>query len=106
MQDKKTLLRQKWIEALESGEYEQVRGMFEKPVEKDFFIFRYVTDRIGYCALGVLNQVGIKYGFVDNPFGRISDVEIKYGDIWRDNDINALTFKQIAAKLRQGKYDK
>lgn len=105
MQDKKTLLRQKWVEALESGDYNQIRGNFSGLVKKRFLFYTWISEEVGYCAVGVLNEVGKKYGFGDSPFNRIYDTEIDYHKLWWDNDKNKLTFPEIAAKLKSGEYD-
>ena len=100
MQDKVTLLREKWAEALESGEYQQCKGMYRKGEER--------------CALGILLDVAKKYGFItqeqyDDVDNSDLEIEIIGGFkgifmVGQHND-KGISFPEIAAKLRNGEYD-
>ena len=98
MQDKVTLLRNKWAEALESGEYQQHHGSY----------FPYGNrDREGtlMCANAVLWRVSRSMGF-DDIITRVADnINIISGRITSDNDRRRLSFPEIAAKLRNGEYN-
>ncbi len=100
MQDKVTLLRGKWLEALESGEYQQCVGIYRKGEER--------------CALGVLLDVAKKYGFVtQQQYDKVDSSELEFeiiGDVkgiylvGQHND-RGMKFTEIAANLRAGEYD-
>ncbi len=100
MQDKVTLLREKWAEALESGKYEQCKGMYRSGEKR--------------CALGILLDVAKIYGFVtQKQYDEVDCGELEYeimGNIiticmiGRHND-RGMKFPEIAAKLRNGEYD-
>ena len=100
MQDKVTLLREKWLEALESGEYKQCKGMYRAGEYR--------------CALGVLLDVAKIYGFItQRQYDEIDTGELEgevvgsiNGVYWvgRHND-KGMEFPKIAANLRNGDYD-
>ena len=48
------VVKEKWLEALRSGEYKQVDGFLR-------------TRSDGYCCLGVLSQIASDEGVVDQP---------------------------------------
>ena len=98
MQDKVTLLREKWAEALESGDYKQYRGGY----------FPYIKyDREGdlMCATAVLWKVSSGIGFNDHITEVAASVNVQPGLVQNDNDYEMLSFSEIAAKLRNGDYD-
>ncbi len=101
MQDKVTLLREKWAEALESGKYEQCRGMYRSGEKR--------------CALGILTDVAKKYGFLTqkqydeiDTAGLENEIVGNYSGVYRVGAHNdrGMSFPEIAAKLRNGDYDK
>lgn len=91
MQDKKTILRQKWAEALESGEYKQYCGAMLGPDGSR-------------CAWGVGLEVGRRYFNMDSLITFSVAVGIPTEPIAFDNDYS-MTFEQIAQKIRNGGYD-
>ncbi len=101
MQDKSTLLREKWAEALESGEYRQYYGSYF-PLEDDR-----IYDRGGdyMCATAVLWKVSQSIGFNDEIHMVAEHIGVRTGEVQVDNDIAKLSFPEIAAKLRNGDYD-
>jgi len=88
---------QEWIEALESGKYQQHRKELTPnsiPIES--------TDTL--CCLGVYCKIsGYTGNSADLPYFAIVDenVEVRVADciIW--NDYDDLTFPEIAQKLRE-----
>ena len=100
MQDKVTLLREKWAEALESGEYKQHRGSY-------FPMNGYGYDKHGdyMCATAVLWRVSQAIGFNDEIYMVVDSIGVKPGEVQVDNDVMKLSFSEIAAKLRNGEYD-
>lgn len=47
-----------WVEALESGKYEQTKGLLcEIGIDEGEFVVQ-KTKPVGYCCLGVLCEVG------------------------------------------------
>ncbi len=103
MQDKATLLREKWAEALESGKYQQHRGSYF-PDELRASI---LSSREGtyMCATAVLWKVSQAIGFNDEIYMVAEGIGVSPGDVQVDNDIMDLSFSEIAAKLRNGEYD-
>jgi hypothetical protein len=51
---------EKWVAALESGEYKQTRGALYRSADHD-------GDPAGYCCLGVLCDLAVKEGVIDPP---------------------------------------
>ena len=100
MQDKVTLLREKWAEALESGKYEQHRGSYF-PMEYGI----YTREGNILCATALLWQVSQNLGFDDMIINVADAVKVEPGRVQSDNDHENLSFPEIAAKLRNGDYD-
>ncbi len=100
MQDKVTLLREKWAEALESGKYEQYRGSYF-PMDNGIFD----RDSNLMCVTAVLWRVSKALGFKHQIIDMTKVVNVQQGMIEVDND-GGLSFLEIAAKLRNGDYDK
>lgn len=112
MQDQKTLMREKWAEALEQQGDRQCRDLY--------------MDKENVCAMGLFIELGIRLGFIE--YSSYCDEDgywYEFGDwdvgdysralkvcgidsskIIQDNDFNKLTFQQIATKLRTGGYDR
>ncbi len=99
MQDKATLLREKWAEALESGKYQQIRGSYF-PDEGT-----YSREGTHMCVTAVLWRVSQSLGFNDEIYMVAEGIGVKPGTIQVDNDHFGLTFSEIAVKLRNGDYD-
>ena len=98
MQDKATLLREKWAEALESDKYEQCVRRYENSINAN-------------CAVGlgmrIANSLGFKeYIGEDNHYfgARFRRDMGVTNSIMGDND-RGMSFPEIAAKLRNGDYD-
>ncbi len=98
MQDKVTLLRNKWAEALESGEYKQCVGLYRRGEEN--------------CAVGlgikIANSLGFKE-YIDERDNHYFGVRFRRdmgvtNSVMGDND-RRMSFSEIAAKLRNGEYD-
>ncbi len=103
MQDKATLLREKWAEALESGKYQQYRGSYFPWEQYDKH--KYDGDSTYMCATAVLWKVSQSIGFNDEITGVALGIGINPGNVVQDNDNFELSFSEIAAKLRNGDYD-
>ncbi len=101
MQDKVTLLREKWAEALESGEYEQYRGKYSPGGIIDVYNKK---DNV-MCATAVLWRVSQSLGFHYDMTDVLLKTKINYKIMQNDNDRIKLSFPEIAAKLRNGEYD-
>ncbi len=99
MQDKTTLLREKWAEALESGKYQQYRGNYFP--KNDGILDR--TSNL-MCVTAVLWGVSKALGFYDGITVVAAHIGVNPGMVQYDND-NGLSFLEIAAKLRNGDYD-
>lgn len=103
MQDKTTLLREKWAEALESGKYQQLRGHYF-PIDQG----SYDRESNTLCATALLWRVNKALGFNDKGTvvgtAVVRDINVRPGLVQIDND-NGLSFPKIAAKLRNGDYD-
>lgn len=56
-------VKEKWVAALRSGEYEQTKGYLGRTVTKDDG-----TQVMGYCCLGVLCQVAVAEGVIEAPY--------------------------------------
>ncbi len=102
MQDKSTLLREKWAEALESGKYQQLHGSYF-PDDKDGLYHNKDGDYM--CATAVLWRVSQSIGFNDEIHMVAERIGVRPGEVQVDNDIAKLSFPEIAAKLRNGDYD-
>jgi hypothetical protein len=64
----------KWIEALESGNYQQIQGHLRMPKEENGTPAR-------YCCLGVACEVAIKEGaYKAEPFGAVGYINDKGDD--------------------------
>lgn len=59
-------IKQQWVEALRSGEYEQTIGSLHTTVEHTAFLPTGGTEtaKVGYCCLGVLCDLAAKSGVV------------------------------------------
>ena len=83
-----TFMEERWLTALESGKYKQVRGEAQKDG--------------GFCALNLWSQVNGYYateGVNDRPFTkRNRELIVKL------NDELGLTFPEIAAEARKTPY--
>ncbi len=97
MQDKATLLREKWAEALESGKYQQLHG--------SYFPNEYSKEGTYMCATAVLWKISQSIGFNDEIHMVAGNIGVSAGGVQVDNDLNDLSFPEIAAKLRNGDYD-
>lgn len=68
----------KWVEALESGDYEQTKGKLHR-VEPDDFEGEEVPA--GYCCLGVLCDLAVKEGVIPPPiFNKAVGYALYMGD--------------------------
>ena len=106
-----------WVEALESGDYEQARGCLE--------------NEEGNCCLGVLCRVAMADGLeletrldgkvtvfrdpgdrwmtgfppasVERWLGvsSVSTLSTEFRELWRLNDVECATFEEIAAYVRE-----
>ena len=99
MQDKATLLREKWAEALESGKYQQIRGSYF-PDDGT-----YSREGTYMCATAVLWRVSQSIGFNDEIYRVADGIGVNPGEVQVDNDVAELSFSEIAAKLRNGDYN-
>lgn len=83
-------LKDKWVAALNSGEYKQTH---ESELKKE------VSDGFEFCALGVLaeimgvNEAGNPYQQMKDNAG-LTDMQVK--SVWHLNDVQELEFSQIA----------
>lgn len=50
---------EKWVEALESGQYQQTKSYLARPAM--------TGNDIGYCCLGVLCDLAVKHGVIAEP---------------------------------------
>lgn len=102
----KQITTYEWVKALESDEWKQTRGK--------------LRDGEAYCAMGVGNQLcqdspidpKVWGDFLSDwpkteaeldawlDYGRFSP-EVDGESVWRWNDLNRLTFKEIASKIRK-----
>ena len=83
-------LREKWVEALRSGDYEQTTERLEGPVLDDD---GEATSRIGHCCLGVLCRV-------IEPEGSISQFRAKPGEGYPPQEIlNEETLAMVGISL-------
>jgi hypothetical protein len=93
-------LKEKWVEALESGKYQQTAmSLFDK------------TEH-AYCCLGVLQAVCRKEGIhlrkaTDDEYLRVEQCERRTGltylqqkDLWSMND-SGFSFADIAKRIRE-----
>lgn len=110
-------LQQKWVEALESGEFKQCTGRLKK--------YKYLPDHIEskYCCLGVADEVcdlgeyagettlrhvytglGLydpEGGFKGNSTIKVIDKGNEYSSLVLMNDKGKLSFKTIAKMIRK-----
>ncbi len=84
--------KKKWVEALRSGKYEQIREQF----------VRFRDDKpIGYCCLGVLCDVldiEQKYSAITDTTGLTYTTQVEYENF---NDIDKKTFPEIAGIVEE-----
>lgn len=121
-------LKERWIRALESGEYKQGRARLRTTVYKDAFADDPEVDYYEYCCLGVLGMILQEDGIgqfsrlggdtfvmnsestggrtgheylpegVQGVTGLNMESQCQFG-VWNDND--GLSFTEIAAILRE-----
>lgn len=75
-EDKELELFDKWVDALESGDYDQTRGTLTE--------YNYYTEKQAYCCLGVLCSISdcvspvLETTEIPGKFGQRKDVPIGY----------------------------
>ena len=79
-------VKEEWVEALRSGEYEQTKGFLHRLEAND-------DIPVGYCCLGVLCDLAVKAGVVENDpdgvveyFGNEQAVLPRAVEIWAGLD--------------------
>lgn len=79
---------QKWVTALESGEYKQVKGALQKEIDDN--------GTVGYCCLGVLCDLAVKEGIIDPPIDSEFVYEGSDGDIRHEGAVLPRPVRQWA----------
>lgn len=79
----KTEVKEKWITALRSGEFEQSIGMLQRTEAQDPH-FRNQKLKTGFCCLGVLCEIAVREAVIPTPRQDAAEGSYFYGagDNW------------------------